>query len=81
MVVRIELFMNLIREEKIFKDVWIPETTGKQIIRRSEELKLVKHQMLGSAKVFRPNEETLALLSYYKNNRGILFNFGTTSTH
>ena len=68
MVVRIELFMNLIREEKIFKNVWIPETTGKQIIRRSEELKLVKHQMIGSAKVFRPNEETLALLSYYKNN-------------
>ena len=68
MVLKIELFIDLIREEKIFENVWIPEITGRQIISRTEELNLVNHQMIGGARVYRPNEETLALLSYYKNN-------------
>ncbi len=68
MVLKIELFMDLIREEKIFKNVWVSDLSGSQIITRIEELNLVKHQMISGAKVYRPDEETLALLSYYKNN-------------
>jgi glycerol-3-phosphate O-acyltransferase len=65
---RIELFIDLIKRNQNFKDVWLTEDSPKKIIAKTEELGLINSQLIGGEKVFRPTRNEAALLSFYQNN-------------
>ncbi len=65
---RIELFIDLIKRNQNFKDVWLTEDSPEKIIAKTEELGLINSQLIGGEKVFRPTRNEAALLSFYQNN-------------
>ena len=65
---RIELFIDLIKRNQNFKDVWLTEDSPEKIIAKTEELGLINRQLIGGEKVFRPTRNEAALLSFYQNN-------------
>ena len=65
---RIELFIDLIKRNQNFKDVWLTEDSPEKIITKTEELGLINSQLIGGEKVFRPTRNEAALLSFYQNN-------------
>ena len=65
---RIELFIDLIKRNQNFKDVWLTEDSPRKIITKTEELGLINSQLIGGEKVFRPTRNEAALLSFYQNN-------------
>ena len=65
---RIELFIDLIKRNQNFKDVWLTEDSPDKIIAKTEELGLINSQLIGGEKVFRPTRNEAALLSFYQNN-------------
>ena len=65
---RIELFIDLIKRNQNFKDVWLTEDSPDKIIAKTEELGLINSQLIGGEKVFRPTKNEAALLSFYQNN-------------
>ena len=65
---RIELFINLIKRNERFKDVWLTEDSSEKIIKKTEELGLINSQLIGTERVFRPTRNEAALLSFYQNN-------------
>ena len=65
---RIELFIDLIKRNQNFKDVWLTEDSSEKIIAKTEELGLINSQLIGGEKVFRPTRNEAALLSFYQNN-------------
>ena len=65
---RIELFIDLIKRNQNFKDVWLTEDSPEKIITKTEELGLIKSQLIGGERVFRPTRNEAALLSFYQNN-------------
>ena len=50
---RIELFIDLIKRNQNFKDVWLTEDSPEKIIAKTEELGLINSQLIGGEKVFR----------------------------
>ena len=65
---RIELFIDLLKRNQNFKDVWLTEDSPEKIITKTEELGLIKSQLIGGERVFRPTRNEAALLSFYQNN-------------
>ena len=65
---RIELFIALLKRNQNFKDVWLTEDSPEKIITKTEELGLIKSQLIGGERVFRPTRNEAALLSFYQNN-------------
>ena len=65
---RIELFIDLLKKNQNFKDVWLTEDSPEKIITKTEELGLIKSQLIGGERVFRPTRNEAALLSFYQNN-------------
>ena len=65
---RIELFIDLLKRNQNFKDVWLTEVSPEKIITKTEELGLVTSQLIGGERVFRPTRNEAALLSFYQNN-------------
>jgi len=65
---RIELFIDLLKRNQNFKDVWLTEDSPEKIITKTEELGLITSQLMGGERVFRPTRNEAALLSYYQNN-------------
>ena len=65
---RIELFIDLLKRNQNFKDVWLTEDSPEKIITKTEELGLVTSQLIGGERVFRPTRNEAALLSFYQNN-------------
>ena len=65
---RIELFIDLIKRNQNFKDVWLTEDSSEKIIAKTEQLGLINSQLIGGEKVFRPTRNEAALLSFYQNN-------------
>ncbi len=65
---RIELFIDLIKRNQNFKDVWLTEDSSEKIITKTEELGLINSQLIGGERVFRPTRNEAALLSFYQNN-------------
>ena len=65
---RIELFIDLIKRNQNFQDVWLTEDSPEKIIAKTEELGLINSQLIGGEKVFRPTRNEAALLSFYQNN-------------
>ena len=65
---RIEMFLNLLKEFSEYKKVWITEENPNQIISKTETLRLIKSQLIGGNKVYRPDKNEAALLSFYQNN-------------
>jgi len=65
---RIELFIDLLKRNQNFKDVWLTEDSPEKIIAKTEELGLITSQLIGGEKVFRPTRNEAALLSFYQNN-------------
>ena len=72
---RIQLLLNLLKDNNLFKDVWITSINSKKIIQKTENLGLISSQFIGGSKVFRPDRNEAALLGYYKNNIVHLFMF------
>ncbi len=70
---RISLFISLLQQNKNYSDIWLPDTDSEKIIKKTEELKLIRSELMGGAKVFRPDQKQAALLSYYQNNISHLF--------
>ena len=65
---RISFFLTLLSESERYKDVWITTKDPDEIIDRSERLKFINHQLIGSDEVYRPSPKEVATLSFYKNN-------------
>ena len=65
---RIELFIDLLKRNQNFKDVWLTEDSPEKIITKTEELGLITSQLIGGERVFRPTRNEAALLSFYQNN-------------
>ena len=65
---RIELFIDLLKRNQNFKDVWLTEDSPEKIITKTEELGLITSQLMGGERVFRPTRNEAALLSFYQNN-------------
>ena len=65
---RIELFIDLIKRNQNFKDVWLTEDSPEKIITKTEDLGLITSQLIGGERVFRPTRNEAALLSFYQNN-------------
>ncbi len=70
---RISFYLTLLSKSDSYKDVWITEKDPEKIIDRSERLKFIKHQLIGSDEVYRPSPTEVATLSFYKNNISHLF--------
>tara|TARA_B100001996_G_scaffold35837_1_gene26686 strand:- start:2869 stop:5283 length:2415 start_codon:yes stop_codon:yes gene_type:complete len=70
---RISFYLTLLSKSDSYKDVWVTEKDPDEIIDRSERLKFIKHQLIGSDEVYRPSPTEVATLSFYKNNISHLF--------
>jgi len=70
---RISFYLTLLSKSDRYKDVWITEKDPDEIIDRSERLKFIKHQLIGSDEVYRPSPIEVATLSFYKNNISHIF--------
>mgnify|MGYP001217768456 CR=1 FL=1 len=70
---RIKMFINLLKKNKIYKHVWITDEDPKEIIEKTESLSLLKPQVIKGSRVYKPNKNEAALLSYYQNNISHLF--------
>ena len=65
---RIQMFIDLLKKNDIYEQVWLTEDNPENVISKTEDLGLINSQLIGNSKVFRPNENEAALLSYYQNN-------------
>ena len=65
---RIEMFIDLLKSNEVYKKVWLTEDNAEKVITKTEELGLISSQLIGGAKVFRPSRNEAALLSFYQNN-------------
>ena len=70
---RISFYIYLIKNSENYKDVWLTEVSAEEIIDRSERLRFIKNQLIGSDEVYRPNTSEVAALSFYKNNISHIF--------
>jgi len=70
---RISFYLNLLSKSDRYKDVWLTEENPEEIIERSEKLRFIKHQLIGSDEVYRPTSSEVAALSFYKNNISHIF--------
>ena len=65
---RIEMFIDLLKKNDDYKDVWLTEESPKKVIAKTEALGLINSQLIGGERVFRPTRNEAALLSFYQNN-------------
>jgi len=65
---RIEMFIDLLKKNDDYKDVWLTEESPKKVIAKTEALGLINSQLIGGERVFRPTKNEAALLSFYQNN-------------
>lgn len=65
---RINFFLDLLKKNPLFKDVWITADDPKKITSKIENLGLVEPELIGGLKIYRPNKNEAALLSFYQNN-------------
>ena len=65
---RITIFLDLLKKNPLFKEVWITAENPKDITSKIESLGLVKPELLGGLKIYKPSKDEAALLSFYQNN-------------
>ena len=70
---RINLYLDLIKNSKTYNHVWLTNTNASDIINKTEELKLIRSQLVGNSKIFKPTNDETSILSFYKNNISHLF--------
>ena len=70
---RINLYLDLIKNSKTYNHVWLTNTNASEIINKTEELKLIKGQLVGNLKIFKPTNDETSILSFYKNNISHIF--------
>ena len=70
---RINLYLNLIKNSKTYDHVWLTNTDASEIINKTVELKLIKSQLVGNSKIFKPTDDETSILSFYKNNISHIF--------
>lgn len=70
---RINLYLDLIKNSKTYNHVWLTNTNASEIINKTEELKLIRSQLVGNSKIFKPTNDETSILSFYKNNISHIF--------
>ena len=65
---RITIFLDLLKKNPLFKEVWITVENPKDITSKIESLGLVRPELLGGLKIYKPSKDEAALLSFYQNN-------------
>jgi len=70
---RINMFLELIDKSETYHNSWIPNKSSNDIINKTINLGLIKKEKVGSANIFKPSLNEIALLSFYKNNISHLF--------
>ena len=70
---RISFYLTLINKSDAYKDIWLTETNPEEIISKVENLRFIKHQLIGSDSVYKPTPSEIAALSFYKNNISHIF--------
>jgi len=70
---RINMYLDLIKNSKTYSHVWLTNTNPSEIIDKTVELKLIKSQLVGNSKIFKPTNDETSILSFYKNNISHLF--------
>ena len=65
---RIQIFLDLLRKNSLFNDVWITEDGPEKITSKVENLGLIEPQLIRGNKIYKPNMNEAALLSFYQNN-------------
>ena len=70
---RISLFLSLIERSDAYKEVWVTEKDVSKIIAKTEKLRFITHKLISSQKVYQPNSNEVATLSFYKSNISHLY--------
>jgi glycerol-3-phosphate O-acyltransferase len=70
---RINMYLDLIKNSKTYSHVWLTNTNPSEIIDKTVELKLIRSQLVGNSKIFKPTNDETSILSFYKNNISHLF--------
>ena len=65
---RIQIFLDLLRKNSLFNDVWITEDDPEKITSKIESLGLIEPQLIRGNKIYKPSMNEAALLSFYQNN-------------
>ena len=65
---RITIFLDLLKKNPLFKEVWITVENPKDITSKIESLGLVRPELLSGLKIYKPSKDEAALLSFYQNN-------------
>jgi glycerol-3-phosphate O-acyltransferase len=67
------MYLDLIKNSKTYSHVWLTNTNPSEIIDKTVELKLIRSQLVGNSKIFKPTNDETSILSFYKNNISHLF--------
>ena len=70
---RISMFLSLIKTSKTYGHVWLTNTNPSEIIEKTLDLKLIKAQLIGNSRIFKPTNDETSILSFYKNNISHVF--------
>ena len=61
---RIEMFIDLLKKNDDYKDVWLTEESPEKVIAKTEALGLINSELIGGERVFRPTRNEAALLRF-----------------
>jgi glycerol-3-phosphate O-acyltransferase len=67
------MYLDLIKNSKTYNHVWLTNTNASEIINKTEELKLIRSQLVGNSRIFKPTNDETSILSFYKNNISHIF--------
>jgi glycerol-3-phosphate O-acyltransferase len=70
---KINMYLDLIKNSKTYNHVWLTNTNASEIINKTEELKLIRSQLVGNSRIFKPTNDETSILSFYKNNISHIF--------
>tara|TARA_B100001146_G_scaffold87309_1_gene77451 strand:+ start:128 stop:2551 length:2424 start_codon:yes stop_codon:yes gene_type:complete len=70
---RIDMYIDLIKNSQTYNHVWLTNTNPSEIIDKTLELKLIRSQLVGNSRIFKPTHDETSILSFYKNNISHIF--------